>query len=227
MKVYLLVVLGLFLTVENGFSTDLRLAQPFQDHMVLQRQMPVPIWGWSDPAKTITVKVGDKSATATSDGTGYWIAKVPAMEANATGQVVTVTDGAKTITLNDVLIGEVWFCAGQSNMARTLKGEMPENPQAPKEFYTGDVDYPLIRFINYPNAASATPLTEMDPQIDGKAEWQVVGPGTAGDSMCMAFFFARNLYKDLQVPVGLVQIAVSGTDADGMGFEGRARFGQG
>jgi sialate O-acetylesterase len=211
MKVYLLVLLGLLAAVITASATDLRLAQPFQDHMVLQRQMPLPIWGWADPKKTITVKLGDQSATATSDDVGYWCAKLPAMEANATGQIVTVTDGTKTITLNDVLIGEVWFCAGQSNMARTLKGEMLENPQAPKEFYTGDVNYPLVRFINYPNNASATPLAELDPTVDGKAVWEAVGPTTAGDSMCMAFFFGRSLYQDLQVPVGLVQIAVSGT----------------
>jgi sialate O-acetylesterase len=210
MKLYLLFLLGLILTVENGRSTDLKLANPFQDHMVLQRQMPVPIWGWTDPTKTVTVKIGDKSATATGDTNGYWCAKLPAMEANATGQDVTITDGAKTITLKDVLIGEVWICAGQSNMSRPVKEEMIENPQAPKDVYA-DTDYPQVRFINYPNACSDMPLTDMDPVIDGKAAWQIVSPQTAGDSMCMAFFFGRDLYKDLQVPVGLVQIAVAGT----------------
>ena len=210
MKLHLLVLLGLFLTVEYGRCADLKLAQPFQDHMVLQRQMPVPIWGWDDPNKTVTVKIGDKQATGQSNDTGYWRADLPAMEANSTGQDVTISDGTKTITLKDVLIGEVWICAGQSNMARPVKEEMGENPQAPKDIYA-DNDYPQVRFINYPNACSDTPLADMDPVIDGKAAWQVVGPKTAGDSMCMAFFFGRDLYKDLQVPVGLVQIAVAGT----------------
>jgi sialate O-acetylesterase len=211
MKFRLLLLLALLSVIVPVSAAELRLAQPFQNHMVLQRQMPVPVWGWTDPSKTVTVKLGDQSATATSDGTGYWCAKLPAMEANSTGQTLTVTDGAKTITLNDVLVGEVWFCAGQSNMARPLKEEMIENPQAPKEFYTTDLDYPLVRFINYPNAASDTPLTDMDPVIDGKAAWQPFSATTSGDSMVMAFFFGRSLFKDLQVPVGLVQIAVSGT----------------
>ena len=209
MKGHLLVLLGLFFVIENGFSAELKLAQPFQDHMVLQRQMPIAIWGWDDAGKTITVKLGDKSATATSDNSGYWRASLPATEANSTGQSVTITDGVKTITLNDVLIGEVWLCAGQSNMSRPVKTEIGENPQAPNPAV--DADYPLVRYINYPYAASDTPLPDMDPIIDGKTVWQPMNAQTVGDSMCMAFFFGRDLYKDLQVPVGLVQIAVAGT----------------
>jgi len=209
MKSHLLVLLGLLLAVVNGFPADLRVAQPFQDHMVLQRQMPVPVWGWADPNKTVTVKVGDKSATATSDANGYWCVKLPAMEASADGQDVTITDGAKTITLKDVLIGEVWFCAGQSNMAITVKGTADSNPQAPG--MPTDINYPQIRYINYPNACSDTPLAEMDPAIDGKAAWQAIGPGTVDNCMAMGFYFGRELNKQLKVPVGLVQIAVAGT----------------
>lgn len=209
MKSPLLVLLGLLLAVVNGFSADLRVAQPFQDHMVLQRQMPVPVWGWADPNKTVTVTVGDKSATATSDAAGYWCAKLPAMEANATGQDVTISDGTKTLTLKDVLIGEVWFCAGQSNMAMSVKGTAEGNP--PLSVMPTDIDYPQIRYINYPNYASDTPLAEMDPVVDGKAAWQVIGPGTVDGSMAMAFYFSRELTKQLKVPVGLVEIAVAGT----------------
>jgi len=209
MKSPLLVLLGLLLAVVNGFSADLRVAQPFQDHMVLQRQMTVPVWGWADPSKTITVKIGDKSATAASDTTGYWCAKLPAMEANATGQEITVTDGANTITLKDVLIGEVWFCAGQSNMAFSVKGTADSNPQAPG--MPTDINYPQVRYILYPNYASETPLAEMDPVVDGKAAWQVIGPGTIDNCMAMGFYFGREINKQLKVPVGLVQIAVAGT----------------
>jgi sialate O-acetylesterase len=199
----------LVLTVQNGFGAGLKLAQPFQDHMVLQRQKPVPTWGWTDPGKTVTVKIADQQASGQSNDTGYWRVNLPAMEANSTGQAVTVTDGTTTLTLNDVLIGEVWICAGQSNMARPVAAELSENPQIAGS--TQDVDYPLIRYINYPNAASDTPLSDMDPIIDGKAAWVPVNAQTFKDSMCMPFFFARNLYKQLQVPIGLVQIAVSGT----------------
>lgn len=210
MKIRLLVLLGLLCAVNTVSAADLRLAQPFQDHMVLQRQMPVPVWGWAAPNKEVTVTMGGQSAKATSDASGYWCAKLPAMEANATGQAVTVSDGTTTLTLNDVLVGEVWFCSGQSNMARTVKWEIIENPQAPKEIYA-DTDYPQVRFINYPGNASDTPLAEVDPLLGGKAAWEILGPKTVEDSMCMAFFFGRDLFKELNVPVGLVQVAVGGT----------------
>ena len=209
MKSLLVVCLGLLVPLASGFCANLKLASPFQDHMVLQRQKPVPVWGWADPGATVAVQIGAAQASAKSDATGYWRANLPAMDANATGQTMTVSCANLSVSLKDILIGEVWFCAGQSNMVVWPISAEPGGAELLADLRK-DSDYPQIRFINYPANVSDTPLADMDPAVQ-KAVWTPMSPATVANSMSVPFFFARNLYQSLKVPVGLVEIAVPGT----------------
>ncbi len=188
-------------------ATEVRVAHQFQDNMVLQQQKAVPVWGWGDAGDKVTVKIGSAEGSAQVDEKGYWRVNLPPMEANAHGQSLSISSGGKDIILNDVLVGEVWFAAGQSNMARTVATEVREFPMLKDEI--SDSDYPLVRFIHYRAAPSDTPLAE--PKNEKGATWTVLSRSTVGDCMHSAFYFGRDLHKELKVPVGLVLVAVSGT----------------
>jgi sialate O-acetylesterase len=188
-----------------GVAAEFRVAHPFQDHMVLQRQKTVPVWGWGDAGKKVTVKIGSSEGSAQVNDQGAWRVNLPPMEANTQGQTLSISSEGKTIELQDVLIGEVWFAAGQSNMARTVASELREFPMLKDE--VADSNYPLVRFISYGAAPSDTPLTE--PKNGEK--WTALTPSTVGSCMHSAFYFGRDLHKELNIPVGLVLVAVSGT----------------
>jgi sialate O-acetylesterase len=201
MKSYSLVLLGLLLTIANSFCADLKLAGLFTDHMVLQRQKPVYIWGWADPGTDVTVKIGTQTASGKSDDKGYWRVQLPPMEANATGQSVTITGGGKTLTLNDVVVGDVWVCSGQSNMqfamaqASTAKDELPKSAN------------PKLRLF----AVKINPA--FTPQSDVTGTWQLSGPDSAKGFSAVAYYFGKEIAATENVPVGLLGSYVGGTPA--------------
>lgn len=186
-----------------------RVAHVFQDHMVLQRDMAVPVWGWADAGVSVTVGFAGQEKTAKTDGSGCWKVVFDPMKASAEGRPLTISAGGDTTTLKDVLVGEVWVCSGQSNMARTLKHDAFEYPRF--KDYAKDADYAAIRFVNYSTHAADTPLEDFDRVVNKEARWQALNSETAFDVMSLAFFFARDLNKKLGVPIGLVQVAVAGT----------------
>ncbi|MCA9147491.1 MAG: sialate O-acetylesterase, partial [Planctomycetales bacterium] len=112
--------LALFVT---SVDADVKLASIFGDSMVLQRDLPVPVWGWTDAGEEVTVVLGDQTKTAKADQNGRWQITLDALKANAEGQTLRVT-GSNTIELKDVLVGEVWICSGQSNMEWTLSNSL-------------------------------------------------------------------------------------------------------
>lgn len=190
-------------------AAELRLAHLFQDHMVLQADLPVPIWGWAEPGSTVQVRFATQEQSATGDDSGRWEVRLAAMPSDGRGQTLEVRCGDATLVRQDVVVGEVWLCTGQSNMARDLRTEAGQYP--PLAARLGDHDLPQIRFIRYPQAPSDTPREEIDPVTQGNAAWTVCSPETAPSSMASPYFFARRLHAELGVPVGLIQVAVSGT----------------
>ncbi len=188
---------------------ELRLATIFNDHLVLQREKPVPVWGWAEPDQSVTVSFGGQEKSANANAQGRWQVDLDAMDASTEGRSLTVQAGSESKELKDVLVGEVWICAGQSNMARPLHNDSIDYPFFKK--YSEDAEYPQIRFFDVPTFASATPLTDLDPQIQGNTSWKILNKATSVRVMSIAFFFAKDLNKTLGVPVGLVQVAVSGT----------------
>lgn len=195
--------------VTAASAADLRLAKVFQDHAVLQTGMPAPIWGWAEPGATISVAFAGQTVTATAGENGRWQATLAPLAVATTPANLVVTSGDRTLTCADVLVGEVWLCAGQSNMARSFDNEAAEYPQLKER--RGTTDLPLLRAFRLPAYASATPRDDIDPATQGSASWAVCSDATAGSIFASPFFFAQRLTAERGVPVGLIQVAVSGT----------------
>lgn len=185
------------------------LAGVFTDHAVLQREMVVPIWGQATPGDAVTVKFNEQSKSTVADSSGNWRVELDPMPASAKGQTLEVSSPEGNDTIQHVVIGEVWLCAGQSNMARRLRSDARDYPRFRE--YAKDSDYPEIRFFSCPVAASNVPQPDLDPLVQADAGWISLNPETAKKAMSIPFFFAKRIHQELEVPVGLVQIAVSGT----------------
>lgn len=176
----------------SAASADVILPALFSDHMVLQGGAPVPVWGWAEPGESVTVTIGDQTKTATADAQGSW--KVM-LEALPGGPATTMTvTGKNSLTIQDVLVGEVWLCSGQSNMQFGVGGQ--DNLRA---------EIPGLRVFTEESPGEA------DPQERCRGKWQVVGPDTFRTMSGTAYFFGRNLQEKLGRPVGLVVSAVGGT----------------
>jgi sialate O-acetylesterase len=190
-------------------SAELRLAQVFKDHMVLQREKPVSVWGWTDPGSSVSVSFAGQNPTTQANDKGYWRVTFDALAASTESRELKVSNGSQSVTLKDVLVGDVWLCAGQSNMARPLRNCSIDYPFFRK--YTEDAEYPQVRFFDCSSDVSKVPLEDFDPLLQKDAVWKAVDKTTSLDVMSMAFFFSKELNKKLGVPVGLLQVAVSGT----------------
>ena len=186
------------------------LAAPFGDNMVLQRDMAVPVWGSSDPGADIQVTFSGQTQTTKSDAQGKWMLKLSAMPACAENRVMTVSSGADKIEVKDVLVGEVWICAGQSNM------EMGVSIAKDAEKEIAAANDPLLRIKAINRVLSPMPATAL-PTATG---WLLDSPqavrtaGGWGGFSAAAYYFARNLRLELKVPVGVVQSAWGGTSIE-------------
>lgn len=186
------------LLLPASLQAEVKLPAIFGDHMVLQREMPIPVWGWDKPGTEVTVTLGDTSAKATAGEDGRWMVKLPAQKAG--GPHTVKVSGSSDVTFNDVLIGEVWLCSGQSNMEWTVARSA--NPQ--EEIANGN--HPRIRHIKIPHVPADK------PQQDVKAgPWQAATPETVGNFTAVGYYFARELQKELGVPIGLIGSNWGGT----------------
>lgn len=179
-------------------SANVTLPHVFGSHMVLQRDQAIPVWGWADPEERVSVQIGEQQAVSTrADNAGQWRVTLPKMPAG--GPFALKVVGKNTLVLDDVLIGEVWLCSGQSNMEMVVASCL--NPQEE----IAAANYPQIRHIKVPR------LTASVPAKDFQGEWQVCSPGTAGSFTACGYFMARELQKELNVPVGLLHSSWGGT----------------
>jgi sialate O-acetylesterase len=179
---------------------DVKLPAIFSDHMVFQQDSSLPIWGWAAAGESITVRIAGQQQTATADQDGNWALKLGKLQAG-TIQTLTVM-GRNTITIQDVLIGEVWVCSGQSNMEFRLKRAR----NAAEEIAAAT--YPQIRSFTVPRSAQPSPVADV------KAKWVVCSPSAAAEFSAVGYFFGRELHKALQTPVGLISVSVGGTPAE-------------
>ncbi|MCC9605815.1 9-O-acetylesterase [Blastopirellula sp. JC732] len=194
-----LLLLALVAFSATPAAAEIRLPGFFGDHMVLQQEMPLPVWGWADPGQQVTVTLGGNKATATADAKGNWKVELPAMKAGGGPQKLTATSGDQTVTLSDILLGEVWLCSGQSNMEWTVQSSTNAGAEI------AAANYPEIRQIKFNHLTSAA------PQNDVSGTWQICSPQTAGGFTACGYFMARTLYKELNVPVGLINSSWGGT----------------
>ena len=172
----------------------------FCDHMVLQRDRSIPVWGWAEPGEKITVTLAKKSRQTVTGKDGKWQVKLPALKAG--GPFEMVIQGKTSITLRDVLVGEVWVCSGQSNMQFGVKELL--NPE--KEIATAK--HPRIRLFTVANTAV------VKPQQDVSGKWDICSPETIKDFSAVAYFFGRKLSQQLKIPVGLINSSWGGTCAE-------------
>ncbi len=183
------------------------MASPFQDHMVLQRESMMPVWGKANPGESVTVSIGAQEQSAIAGKDGKWMVRLSPIKAG--GPYRMTAKGENTIVLNDVYIGEVWLCSGQSNMDMTVARE--------DRYWCGvfnekdevaNANYPEIRVYD----TAFTPSDDLQDKVEGK--WEPVLPSTVGHFSAAAYFFARELYQKYKVPIGLITTAYGASTAE-------------
>lgn len=187
---------------KNLLPSDLWLPTVFSDHLVLQRDLPIPIWGTAPAGTVVQITLAGKSATTTATDDGRWKAELPALTAGGPFQL-EVAAGAARRTFSDVLIGEVWLCSGQSNMDFSLA-------KTAKRSFAGALDWEKeVAAADHPQLRMYTAEWSMNefPQREVSGAWAVCSPQTAGDFSAVAYYFGLDLQQRLKVPVGLVTCA--------------------
>jgi len=188
--------LSIALTVSAGAAVK---PNPlFTDGAVLQQETPIPIWGTANDGEKVTVKF-DGHEVSTTATNGKWRVDLPAHKAGGPFELIIVGDN--TLTITNVLVGEVWICAGQSNMEFTLGGAANAKTELPT------ANYPAIRMFTIAMKIAPAPLAEAN------SKWVVCSPATAPNFSAVGYFFARDIHKARSVPVGMIHSSVGGTPA--------------
>jgi sialate O-acetylesterase len=178
--------------------SNIRLPHLIGNNMVLQRNAPITIWGWSDAREKITVQFEANTLTTRADKNGSWKMVFPSMQAG--GPYSMNIHGNNTIRLENILIGEVWICSGQSNMEWTVAQSNNSLEEIEK------ANYPEIRLFDVPNKVELKPVGD----VSG-GEWKACSPSTVANFSAIGYFFGRNLFIDLKVPIGLISTNWGGT----------------
>ncbi|MFN8356125.1 MAG: sialate O-acetylesterase [Spirosomataceae bacterium] len=180
-----------------------RFARLFGEHAVLQRQKPIPVWGWASPKEAVTVSLANQKLSTVTDESGKWIVKFAAMEAGGPFVVEAQSQTGKA-EIKDIWIGEVWICSGQSNME--WKVNQADNFMNERR----TANYPEIRHFYVQHEV------ELSTQRDLKSgDWKICSPETVGDFTAVGFFFARELYQQLHIPIGLIHSSWGGSQIEG------------
>ena len=195
----------------------LKLNELFTNHMVLQQNEEVAFWGSYTPGKKVAVSGSwGKEATITVENNGNWTLNLATPDAGGPFTVNIVTKDS-TITINDVMIGEVWLASGQSNMEMPVKGWLPDNPINNSEKEIANANYPGIRMFKVMKKNSLEPLDTIVGQ------WVVASPETTGEFSATAWFFARRLHQELNIPIGIINASWGGTVAEAWTSKGQLK----
>jgi len=189
-------------------SASVKLPLVFSDHLVLQRDVSVPVWGWADPGAEVRVNFADQVKRATADRQGHWRVALDPMGASAQPRemrvgLVASTSPTQDRVVRDVLVGEVWLASGQSNVDMLVKSANDPDPEA------ATADLPQIRVFRAAQTIAARPARDV-----AGGTWRVCTPASAPDLSALGFFFARELHLRLGVPVGIVQCSWGNTPAE-------------
>ncbi|MDD5151784.1 MAG: sialate O-acetylesterase, partial [Flavobacterium sp.] len=191
-------LLFLLLAFSICANANVRLPKLFADDMVLQRNKLIPVWGWADANEKIEIKFNKQTKTTKADKNGKWIIRLDAE--NAGGPYLLSIKGKNKIVVKNVLVGEVWICSGQSNMAFTVS----EAANAEKEINAAN--YPFIREFTVGRDVSSLPKNDLK---EGK--WEVCNKSTVGNFTAVGYFFAKKIYSELKIPIGLIHTSWGGT----------------
>ena len=185
---------------------------PFADNMVLQRDRPVPVWGRADAGEKVTVTFAGQTKSATADAAGAWKVTLDALPASKENRTLKVAGPSNEESFANVLVGEVWFASGQSNMECPIWGGSPRYRDGKGGIMTAMTRRPYIRYAKNPRQWSATPKT------DWKAVWRDFSPESFKASpqqlSAVAFYYALELYGALEIPVGIIDSSWGGTNID-------------
>lgn len=197
----LFVLAAWVLALTPALRAELKIPAIISDHMVLQQQQANPIWGWDAPGTKVTVTFAGQTKSAQAGADGKWTVKLDPLPANETPQTLTI-EGSNKREIQDVLVGEVWMCSGQSNMGFTLNGD-----------WNGDIEaaaskIPNLRLIKVPQVGT------QELQTDFKGQWRSSTPESASTFSAVGFFFGRYLQRILGVPVGLIDNSWGGSAAE-------------
>jgi sialate O-acetylesterase len=189
-------------------AAELTLAPVFGDHAVLQRGKPVPVWGTAGASDSVTVTFHGQKATASAGADGRWSLTIGPFEASSDGADLVAAAGS-TVTLHDVVVGEVWLCSGQSNMEFVVDDGSPNYRVTRSEGEIASANFPLIRQLKVVQTVAASPATTV--KTDG---WQLASPATVGRFTAVGYFFARDIHRALGVPVGIIDSPWGGTPVE-------------
>ena len=198
-----MLLLTLLILSSNAVNATVSLPSFFTDNMVLQQKSAVPFWGESDSKSVSITTSWDKKTYKTNVENGKWkiVLKTPVYGGPYT---ITINDGTIK-TINNILIGEVWLCSGQSNMEMPLEGWGKINNYKEE---IANANYPNIRLLQAEHIESSLPLSTLKVQHDG---WNVCSPATIADFSATAYFFARKIYNEKKIPIGLIHSSWGGT----------------
>jgi sialate O-acetylesterase len=211
-----LVVLTTLISAPSAKATEgLQLGRPFTDHMVVQRNVDLPVWGQTGAGQAVVVRMGDARQKTVAGLDGSWRVSLPPRQASARPLAIEVRSGAASLTVSDVLVGEVWLCAGQSNM------EWPVSKSASAEATVATANNPYIRLLNYRGAArggsgryTAVHLAKMTAAKFCAGHWELCSAETVKPFSAVGYYFGAALQRELDVPVGLINVSIGGTPAE-------------
>ena len=195
--------MGLPLVAPGTALAEIELPPLFGNHMVLQREQPIVIWGSSDAGSEVSVSINSSSTSVRTNADGEWVATLPSMDAGGPF-VVEIESGDESVRLQNVLIGDVWVCSGQSNMFWRL-----EQSDRGDEFIESAADEKSLRLFQMQKVWSRTPETKVD-----SVGWRMPSEETAGRFSAVGYHFGRILQHETGVPIGLIQSAWGGTPAE-------------
>ncbi len=191
---------GALAMVSTVANADVKLPSLFGDHMVLQRGQANPVWGWADAGEKVTVTIGDQTHSAVAGDDGAWRVKLDPLKVG--GPLKLHVSGKNKIDLDDVLVGEVWVCSGQSNMGMAVASAKDADLEI------AAASHPNLRLISVPNVGT------QEPQNDFNGKWELCSPQTVGSFSAAGYYFGRQLQETLGVPVGLIDNAWGGSSAE-------------
>ena len=205
LNVVIVVAVCGFIAVGSS-SAEVTLPSVIGNNMVIQRDVPLPVWGWADAGEKVTVQLGDATAKAVAGNDGAWAVTLPALKYEPGRKARTMlVAGTNTIKLTNILVGEVWVGSGQSNMEFRLSGST-----GGKEAIAA-AKLPKIRLMHVKKVQAKTPAKDIVPAMGGKDAWKVCSPATVPNFSAVLFFFGRRLAKDLDMPIGLINSSWGGS----------------
>ncbi len=197
-------ILLLLLLLPFTLSAQLRLPKVLGSNMVLQRDKPLPVWGWATPGEQVTVSFAGQQQVVNADTAGYWKITLAPVQANDQPQAMTIKAG-NTLTLSNLLVGEVWLCSGQSNMEYPMKRGKYAKPARGIDSAELELKnaYPSIRIFNVQKVLSTPDVTTTG--------WNEASGESLEKFSAAGFFFAKHLYQQLHVPIGIINSSWGGS----------------